>query len=170
MKIGIRYFSGCGHSRWVALKAQKKMSEIGHSVLFCRSIEEPAKDDFLSVDAELFIFPVYFFGLPSNVISYLKMLPVVASKPAILWVTDGGMSGVSRRSGCFWLKDRGYEVISTREIVMPDSFLGLKSSQVTPEQQNAILSQANEKIDEYLKDFDAPPQKVPLESFLRSFS
>ena len=169
MKIGIHYFSGCGHSRWVALKAQKKMSEAGHTVLFCQSIEEKTKIDSTSTDAELFVFPVYFFGLPANVLAYLKMLPIVASKPAFLWTADGGMSGLARRLGCFWLKDRGYEVVSTREIVMPDSFLGLKSSQITPEQQSAVLSQADEKIAEYLKDFDAPPSKLPLESRFFSY-
>lgn len=168
MKVGIYYFSGCGYSRWVALKAKEKMSKEGHNVLFCRDIQQPAGEVTSSTDADLFIFPVYFFGLPANVISYLKIMPMVAAKPAFLWVVDGGMSGMARRLGRFWLKDRGYEVISTREVVMPDTFLGLKSSQIPPEEREAILTRAGEKIDENMKDFVNPPQKVPVEPFFFS--
>lgn len=165
MKVGIYYFSGSGYSRWVVSKAQEKLAKEGHNVLFCRDIQQPVKDVETSTNADLFIFPVYYFGLPANVISFLKVMPVVAAKPAFLWTVDGGMSGMARRLGRFWLKDRGYEVISTREVVMPDTFLGLKSSPVSSEEREAILTRADEKIDENIKDFENPPKKVPVEPF-----
>ena len=54
MKIAIYYFSGCGNTELMALKAQKKMQSIGHDVLLFQNIERPLPEERPQTDVDFF--------------------------------------------------------------------------------------------------------------------
>lgn len=161
MKTAVYYFSGCGNTELIALKAQKKMQVAGHEVVLMQNIERPLPAELPQTDVDFFIMPVYFFGLSANVVHYLNHLPVVAGRKAVLLAVDGGWSGTARRYGAFLLKGRGYEVISTSQIVMPDTFLPLKKSQTEGEERRQVLKQADEQLQTALEVLThLPPLKT----------
>ena len=160
MKIAIYYFSGCGNTELMALKAQKKMQSIGHDVLLFQNIERPLPEERPQTDVDFFMMPVYFFGLPANVVRYITHMPVVAGRKAVFIAVDGGFSGTARRYASFLLKGRGYEVISTSQIVMPDTFLPLKKSQMDEKERKELLNQADEQLQKTLDVLNhLPPLK-----------
>lgn len=146
MKVAIHYFSGCGNSLWVALKAEKELNQSGHEVVLMQSSEQPRPAEIPYSDVDLFVFPVYFFGLAANAVTYLNNVPMVADRKAILWTVDGGFSGTARRYGAYLLKGRGYEVIATEQIEMPDTFLPLKKSQIDAQERQKVIQAAHAQI------------------------
>ena len=157
MKVAIHYFSGCGNTAWVAEHAQKHLIENGHDVVLLQNIELAFPEQMPDSDVDLFLSPTYFFDIPANVIAYLKRLPMVAGRKAVFWSVNGGVSGFSYAHAKTLLIDKGYEVISCSAIEMPDTFLFLKESQLTPEQRREILQNALLKIADNLKVLDVLP-------------
>ena len=155
MKIGIHYFSGCGNSHWVANVVAQKLQQKGHTVSFVHLVGQPRLGE-EKPDVEFFISPVYFLGLPSNVVCSINEMPAVADTKSVLLVVDGGMSGTARRYGRYLLEGRGYDVLATHQIVMPDTFLGLSISQLDKEQFDKDLKSADEQIENALMTLDNP--------------
>ena len=157
MKIAIHYFSGCGNTAWVATRAQKQLESIGNQVVLLQNIEMALPTQMPNADVDIFISPTYFFNIPSNMIAYLKRLPIVAGRKAIFWSVNGGVAGISYRCAKNFLKDKGYEVIAGGNVEMPDTFLFLKESQLTLEQRREVLEKALSQINDNLKVLESLP-------------
>lgn len=160
MKIAIHYFSGCGNTAWVANKARDCLQQAGHEIVLMQNAELAFPTQIPFSDVDLFISPVYFGGLPSNVVSYYKRLPLVANRKALFWAVCGAKSGISGWIAKSLLSERGYELIAQASVQMPDTFLFLKMSQMTPEERKDLLLNAKRKIAEnVLVLSDVPPLK-----------
>ena len=157
MKVAIHYFSGCGNTAWVANHAQEQLKTAEHEVVLLQNVEQFFPEQMPNSDVDLFLSPTYFFDIPANVVAYFKRLPMVAGRKAIFWSVNGGVSGFSYAHAKTLLTDRGYEVISCSSVEMPDTFLFLKESQLTPEQRKEVLQNALSKITDNLKVLDALP-------------
>ncbi len=167
MKIAIHYFSGCGNTAWVVDKAQKKLQASGHEIVLMQNVEMSFPTQMPSSDVDIFMAPTYFFGLPANFVAYLKRLPMVAGRKAIFWSVNGGMPGASKMMAGSLLKDRGYEFIAGANVEMPDTFLFLKQSQLTPDERKEVLMKALSQIDENLKALDVLPP-MPKDNMLKN--
>lgn len=160
MKVAIHYFSGCGNSAWIAVNAQKCFQQAGHEVVLMQNAELAFPATMPTTELDLFIAPVYFGGLPANVVSYYKRLPLVAGRKALFWAVCGAKAGLSSWMSKSLLSERGYEVIATDTIQMPDTFLFLKMSQMTPEQRKEVLLKAKQKVSANIEALtNLPPQE-----------
>lgn len=142
MKIAIHYFSGCGNTAWVVKKAKEELSAQGNEIVLIQNIEQAWPTVMPASDLDLFLSPTYFFGLPVNMISYFKRLPMVANRPCLFWSVNGGASGASFFMARMLLKDKGYVVTRQASIEMPDTFLFLTQSQMTKDQRRQVLDNA----------------------------
>ncbi|MBP5243062.1 MAG: EFR1 family ferrodoxin, partial [Clostridia bacterium] len=79
-------------------------------------------------------------------------------RKAVFWSVNGGVSGFSYTHARNLLKDRGYEVIAGGCVEMPDTFMFLKESQLTPEQRRGRLEKALSQISDNLKVIDVLPK------------
>ncbi len=154
MRFGIYYFSGCGNTSWVAQRTIEALERRGHEVAFCHNLETALPMDLPKTDIDMFLSPIYYAGVPSLVVEKLKLMPITGNKKAVFWTVAGQFSGIGRRFGSFLLKDRGYNVMTTLLIRMPDTYLPLSISQVSEEQKQLIFQKAIDQIDMGLNEID----------------
>ena len=169
MKIAIHYFSGCGNTAWLIAKAQQNLLQKGHEIVFLQNIEQPFPNEIPQTDLDIFMAPTYFFGPAPNFVSYLKRIPMVASKKAIFISVNGGVSGASKWLVANLLKDRGYDVIASSDVKMPDTFLFLKESQKTSEERKETLQASLKQLDESLNALEILPP-VPTYNKFKNFA
>ena len=151
MKIAIHYFSGCGNTQWVAVQTKNQLTAAGHEIVLMQDADLAFPTQMPESDLDLFIAPVYFGGLPANVSAYYKRLPIVGNRKAIFWSVCGATQGMTNWQAKTLLTDRGYEVIATDKLIMPDTFLFLALSQQTQEQRMQVLKTAQQKITQNLE-------------------
>lgn len=168
MNIAIHYFSGCGNTAWVVSRAVQMLQSLGHTVVLVQDIEQALPTSMPISDVDFFMSPTFFFGLPTNFVAYLKRLPMVAGRKAVFWSVNAGVAGASCLMAGGLLKDRGYDVIATGTVQMPDTFLFLKASQMSAQERQDVLKNALTQIKDNLTVLDNPP---PLEnkSILKTF-
>ena len=147
MRFGLYYFSGCGNTAWVTQKTIEALTRRGHEVVFWHNLEQTMPGELPKTDIDLFLAPIYFAGIPSFVVDKIKALPITGDKKAVFWTVAGQFSGVGRRFGAFMLKDRGYDVLTTYLVRMPDTFLPLAISQISDEEKSAIYQKALQQIE-----------------------
>ncbi len=151
MRLGVYYFSGCGNTAWVAQKTIETLTDIGHEVVLLHSFEEELPAELPRTDVDIFLAPIYFGGIPSFVVDKIKKLPITGDKKALFWAVAGKFSGIGRRFGTFVLKDRGYDVLTTHTILMPDTFLPLKISQISDDEKRQVYKRAEQQIKDGLE-------------------
>lgn len=147
MRVGLYYFSGCGNTAWVTQKTIEALARRGHEVIFWHNLEQPLSGDLPKTDVDLFLAPIYFAGIPSFVVDKIKTMPITGDKKAVFWAVAGQFSGIGRRFGAFMLKDRGYDVLTTHLVLMPDTFLPLALSQISDEEKKGVYQKALEQIE-----------------------
>lgn len=64
MKTAVYYFSGCGNTELIALKAQKKMQVAGHEVVLMQNIERPLPAELPQTDVDFLSCRFIFSGFP----------------------------------------------------------------------------------------------------------
>ena len=146
MRVLLVYFSGCGYTLWTAKKMAALLSAQGHDVAGVLNIEQYAPAERESSERHIFLMPTYFFGPPALVVKALNNIPMVADKEAVVVATSGGQQGLTTAYARSLLKDRGYKVIGTASLLMPDTFLFLKFSQQSPEQKLERMKKAEEEL------------------------
>jgi len=159
MKIAIHFFSGCGNTQWVALQAQKQLVAGGHEIVLMQNVQEAFPNEMPQSDVDLFLSPVYFGGLPANVVAYYKRLPMVASRKAVFWSVCGASKGIANWLARSLLMDRGYDVIDTKMVVMPDTFLFLALSQKSCDERLEVLQKAQQTVADNLQSLVSLPEQ-----------
>lgn len=151
MRVLLVYFSGCGYTFWAAQRLAACLSAQGHTVSGVLDIEKYAPAEQEKSERHIFLTPTYFFAPPALFVKALRKIPMVADKEAIVIATNGGQQGLTTIYTRSLLTERGYTVVGTTDLILPDTFIGLKSSQLTPAQRLAHLKKAENEIKELCK-------------------
>lgn len=150
-KFMIFYFSGTGNSLYVAQKLfendDTELVDIAEA-LHEKRFEYEVKDD----EKIGFVFPVYFYGLPSLVSEFVDNLTIKNnSKPFIYSViTCGGSIGNADKMLRKLLKKRNLELTSSFSVLMPSNYTMMYDVPTT-EEQNLILQDAEKEIEKIAK-------------------
>jgi ferredoxin/flavodoxin len=150
-KIKLVFFSGTGSTARVAAAFEKVLSEQGKSVVVHeinrRNIAAENYEDMLLV-----IYSVHACNAPEPVYEYIKAIPEVKQKPAVVISVSGG-GEVTPNTACRMhcikrLEKKGYKVIYERMIVMPSNFvvstieeLAVRLLEVLPHRVNDIVNE-----------------------------
>jgi len=151
----IFYFSGTGNSLYVA----QKLSEDNASKLvdMAEAIREKNFKYEVENDEKIgFVFPVYFFGLPTIVAEFVDKLTLKSgSKPFIYSViTCGGSIGSADKMLKKLLEKKNHELSSSFSVLMPSNYT-IMYDVPTKEDQKLVLQDAEneiEKISQLLND------------------
>lgn len=151
----IFYFSGTGNSLYVA----QKLSENDGSQLvdIAEAIHEKRFEYRVKDDEKIgFVFPVYFYGLPTFVAEFVDQLTIKSdSKPFTYSViTCGGSIGNADKMLKKLLEKRNLELDSSFSVLMPSNYT-IMYDVPTTEEQKLVLQDAEKEIEKISKRLDA---------------
>jgi len=140
----IFYFTGTGNS----LEAARKIAANDNDLLI--SIADSVKNgnfdyNVSETEAVGFVFPVYFYGIPSIVLEFIHNLNLHGYNPetyTFTVFTCGGGIGNAMNMFINALKKRSYHVDSGFSVVMPDNYIILFNLLTPEKRQPALLKQA----------------------------
>lgn len=100
-------------------------------------------------------YPVYSWGMPTNVLEFAKSLPnAKQGQKCFVFATYGGAGLYAIKEGADILKEKGYQVLRSRGFKMPESFtisfIG-KLADNTEEGKKKLLEKADNEIPGYVK-------------------
>jgi len=132
MKTGIFYFSGTGNSLWAARLLAKELPEaqisnISYTVQFAPSY---------SYERIGVVFPVYMFGLPLIVRSFLEKLLTSSQTYIFAVATYGGLAGNALPQAARILARRGLKLSAGFLLKMPGNYTPLYEALTLPEQES----------------------------------
>lgn len=144
----IFYFSGTGNSLYVA----QKLSENDGSKLI--DIAEAIRDENFEYEVKEdekigFVFPVYFYGLPTLVAEFADKITLKSdSKPFIYsLITCGGSIGSADKMLRKLLENTNHELSSSFSVLMPSNYT-IMYDVPTKEDQKLVLQEAEKEIEE----------------------
>ena len=146
------YFTGTGNSLYAAKQIGKVLREEPIAMQEC--IKNNAYDFNVKENEPVgFIFPCYFFGLPSIVIDFISKLRLSDFKKPYIYAvcTCGGNAGNVFSLLKHVLKQHGGHLNAGFEMVMPDNYIiqfNLLPDKTKIEQ---LLKEANPQLENYLK-------------------
>ncbi len=124
-KCSIFVFSGTGNTAYVASRIQYQMEEKKietHLYNIDEIFEMPdiSDSDYIGIG-----YPVYAFGMPSNVLEFVKKEIPKAEKDqkAFVFASYGGKGLYAIQECVDILNSRGYKILRSRGFVMPDNYL-----------------------------------------------
>lgn len=139
----IYYFSGTGNSRAVAKTLSEK---INTKAVF---IPESSSTDYNNEDVNVFIFPVYSWGVPPIVLEYLENIPKEKSCGEIYCVmTCGDETGYAPEMFRRKARELGFVVKGCYSVIMPNTYVLLPgfdvdSSDVAEKKLREMISRVN---------------------------
>jgi ferredoxin/flavodoxin len=143
----IFYFSGTGNSLHAAKRISAHQNERLISISDClkaRTLEFKLAGNEIAG----FIFPTYFFGIPTIVLDFMKRLTLRSSGENYIFAacTCGGDSGNLLKDFAGILKKKGLALNAGFEIVMPDNYILMFNLLTPPERVGKILTDAEVRI------------------------
>lgn len=150
----IFYFSGTGNSLYVAQKLSEndgiKLIDIADAIREKHFEYQLEKDEKIG-----FVFPVYFYGLPTVVAEFVDQLNIKSdSKPYIYSViTCGGSIGNADKMLKKLLEKKHLELNSSFSVLMPNNYT-IMYDVPTKEEQNLVLQDAENEIENVAKLVD----------------
>lgn len=147
----IFYFSGTGNSLYVA----KKLSENDESKLIdiAEAIHEKRFEYNVKKDEKIgFVFPVYFYGLPTFVTELVDQLTIKSGSKPIIYsvITCGGSIGNADKMLKKLLEKRNLELSSSFSVLMPSNYT-MMYDVPDKEKQNIVLQNAEKEIEKIAK-------------------
>ncbi len=143
----IFYFTGTGNSLYAAQNVATKQGDKLISIAEC--LKNNTVDFTLRDDEKIgFVFPIYFWGLPTIVIDFISRLNFKNYIGQYLYtiLVCGGNIGDSDNSIKRKLMKKNYHLNTVFTLVMPDNYI-LAFNLLTPENQiQAILKKTDEKL------------------------
>lgn len=142
----IFYFSGTGNSLYVAKRLQKAIGgdlvNIAEAVKGKRFEHHPGKDEAIG-----FVFPVYFFGVPTIVRDLIEGLSLHqgAGNHTFLVLTCGETSGNAGAMFRSLLERRGYRLDSVSSVVLPNNYVLFYEMEELDEQRR-MFADADKEI------------------------
>jgi ferredoxin len=154
--VEINYFSGCGNSKILADKTKEIFLEKGFESKI-NNIEKNIN----SSDCDILgiILPIYGFGLPKAGNDFIKNLPPGNGKKAFILFSAAGHEGVAIVQAFIKLKFKGYDVICSRTIYMPDTWT-LVQNAPTPEKFHQKKEKAYLLLDEIINNIIQNKKKI----------
>jgi ferredoxin len=151
-KILLRYFTGTGNSLRI-LSVCKDLFEANCFTPIIESIFDK-QDMNAEYDYYGFCFPVYALGLPRVVKQNLRQLPVAKNVKTLLLVSLGAADeeGWSLKDGINLLKKKGYDVIYSDCIVMPDNWAPFAKTP-SPDEAKAIINNGEKHAKDAVEAF-----------------
>lgn len=145
----IIYFSSTGNSKYVAKRIAEATEDWTRSIttIECNeSIEISKKDNILGI-----VCPVYFFGLPTNVESFLEKVRFYIHESTYVFfvATYGGVSGAAASFMEDVLKKRGVPLHAKFGVKMVDNWVP-KYDVTDKEKNEKILADAEPVIDDII--------------------
>ena len=141
----IFYFTGTGNSQYVA----QEMAVPGERLI---SIKEAVDSRTYAYEMEEgerlgIVFPVYFGGLPTIVIHFIRQLLLTGSGPDYTYVilTNGGGPMGADRMVRGYMKTKGYAVDDVFSLTMPDNCF-IYYDVASEEEETRILEEAEKKL------------------------
>ena len=118
-KSMIIYFSGTGNSKYMASKVAEATNDKIISI-----IDVPQNITLQQGESLGFVFPTYFFWVPSIVKEFLENAEIECSEDTYIYsiATCGGTSGQASQMVGRLLKKKGKQVNAYFDIVMPDNW------------------------------------------------
>lgn len=142
----IFYFSGTGNSLYAAQKLSK--NDGGKLIDIAKATREK-NFEYEVKDAEKigFVFPVYFYGLPTVVAEFVDQLVIKSDlKPFIYSViTCGGSIGNADKMLKKLLEKKNHQLCSSFSVIMPSNYT-MMYNVPTKEKQNLVLLDAEKEI------------------------
>lgn len=145
----IFYFSGTGNSRYAAEKLAQHLNEEN---IF--NISECVKNEKFSFSLKEnedigFVFPVYYDGLPSLLVSFLNKLEIKATPETYIYtvVTCGAAMGSSAYALKMALSERWLFLTAAFKVVMPDNYIMIYNP-CEKEHAKAKIKNADRKFEE----------------------
>jgi ferredoxin/flavodoxin len=143
------YFSGTGNSRRLTEVAANRFREAGCKAEV-KSIEgNSLGEDHDDYSCHGFIFPSLGFGIPVNMVRFMKTLPDAPGKDAFIVVSMGNeeyrippSEGKCLGQGKTILEKRGYKVIGGDAVAMPNNWI--TGWNPPPQEKAALIVQAGE--------------------------
>lgn len=147
------YFSATGNSKYVAKQISEKLG--GDMVNISDAIKE-SKFEYRVKDKEqvFFIFPVYYYGLPSIVKDFLEKVSFIKGKPRLCAImTCGSNAGGADRLFTKALGENSKYLKGIYTVKMVDNYI-LMMNVPLPEEQLMINRDADKTIDEIVKSIE----------------
>lgn len=146
----IFYFSGTGNSEHAAkklLQEGERLISIAEAVQKERFTFWPWEDENVG-----FVFPVYFYGLPDMVRTFVRKLNLMR-KPAYTYavITCGGSIGAAGDLLRELLAEKDIPLRAVYKVKMPDNYV-LMYDIPSPAQQKQVLAEAEVRLDAVARD------------------
>lgn len=146
----IFYFTATGNSLYAA---QKLASQLDTELIFIPDAISRKQFTYTIRAGESigFVFPTYFFGVPTILEDFLKELVFTGEKEPYLYLvltcgaTTGNAAGMFRRK----LKERGLMLSAAFSVVMPDNYV-LMYEAMEPKKREEVILQADITLEQIL--------------------
>ncbi len=149
----IFYFSGTGNSLYVAQKLHE--SDKSELIDIAQALQEKRfQYEVKGAEKIGFVFPVYFYGLPSLVVDFVEQFTLKGSQPFIYSViTCGGSIGNADKMLGNMLKEKGLLLNSSFSVKMPSNYTMMYEAPNPAKQENMLQAAQEEiaKIRQYLE-------------------
>lgn len=156
----IFYFTGTGNS----LAAAKKLQGPDEELVNMADANKEGRHDYRVKPGEPvgFVFPVYFYSLPTVVMDFIDSLQLEGAGYIYSVITCGG--GIAQAGAVLKkrLQKRNLKLDYVTALLMPDNYILLYANKA--EGQERLLMQADEKLRRIAADI-AKRQSVPIKSF-----
>lgn len=140
----IFFFTGTGNSRYIADRLAEATGD--------RLVSMPEAMETRSFTLEQgeklgFVFPVYFYGLPSFVLDFMYSVDVAMSEDTYIYLVlnCGGSTGAAGKSFSRLCEARGWKLSYTDSVIMPDNYIPMFSAP-SAEKTEKILDAADPEI------------------------
>lgn len=150
----IFYFSGTGNSLYVAQKLSEndgiKLIDIADAIREKHFEYQLEKDEKIG-----FVFPVYFYGLPTVVAEFVDQLNIKSDSKHYIYsvITCGGSIGNADKMLKKLLEKKNLELNSSFSVLMPNNYT-IMYDVPTKEEQNLVLQDAENEIENVAKLVD----------------
>jgi len=117
----IFYYSATGNSKYVAKKVQERFG--GNLIDMAAAVRKKNYEHaFVEGETAVFVFPVYFAGLPATVAEFINKLEIKGEQPEICGIcTFGGIAGGVDRRFRKAFKAKGISVRAFYDVKMPEN-------------------------------------------------
>ncbi|HMK53456.1 MAG TPA: EFR1 family ferrodoxin [Methanobacteriaceae archaeon] len=147
----IFYFSGTGNSLYVAQKLYR--DERTELVDIAKATHEK-RFEYKVEDAEKigFVFPVYFYGLPTVVTEFVDKLTIESSSKPFIYtvITCAAFIGNADKTLGKLLEKKNLQLNSSFSVTMPNNY-NIMSNLPDKEKQNIVLQNAEKEIEKIAK-------------------
>lgn len=147
----IFYFTGTGNSlaaaEYLAEETGEQMVDMAEAMRAGRFLYQAGNNESVG-----FVFPVYYWGIPTLVGSFLKRLELSGAEKAYVWsvITCGGGIGGADQQLRSLLAQKGYSLKAVYPLVMPENYLLMPKLMPLsgPEEVKQILERAEASLEE----------------------